>query len=113
MANSGSLATEHGASDGGEERDQALVDETTERVIDDNGRVTDVKRDVPRYVQLVGRECIRGWEGVTDEAGNVVDCTPEAIDEFMQIQPAREFVLGKVRGLDLWLRGETDAAKKG
>jgi hypothetical protein len=31
-------------------------------------------------IQALGRECIRAWEGVADEDGADVPCTPEAID---------------------------------
>jgi hypothetical protein len=31
-------------------------------------------------IQALGRECIRGWEGVVDEDGAEVPCTPETIE---------------------------------
>lgn len=96
----------------GETRDQELAEATTERVMDDNGQLKDLKRDVPEYVRLIGRECIADWDGVCGDDGEPVACTPERIDEFMQIQPARDFVLRKVRGLDLYLGREVEAAKK-
>lgn len=92
--------------------DQRLAEETTEYVFDDNGQIKDVKRDREAYVQGIARECLHGWEDVAYEHGEPVSFSDAAREEFMRIQPAREFVLGKVRGLELYKQRETDAAKK-
>ncbi|WP_297857948.1 hypothetical protein [Elioraea sp.] len=34
-------------------------------------------------IQALGRECIRAWDGVVDEDGAAVPCTPEAIDALL------------------------------
>ncbi len=104
--------------------DQALIEATTERVLDDNGRLVDIKRDVRTYAQKVGRHCIKGWRGLPDKEGergpgvidpdgNAVECTPEAVEQFMLIEPAEEFVFRKVKSLDIHLAAEVSAAKKG
>ncbi|MBI3771469.1 MAG: hypothetical protein HY272_02000 [Gammaproteobacteria bacterium] len=94
-----------------EDVDQKLVRETVIEVRDDKGKLTDVKRDVTRYAQLVGKHCIKGWSGVVNAEREPAACTPDAIDQFMLIDVAQTFVFGKVKGLALHLANEVDDAK--
>lgn len=44
------------------------------------------------FVKAVGRLCIRGWEGVGDEAGNPLPVTVSAVDALLDLyQISREF----------------------
>ena len=92
--------------------DRRLLEETTREVRDENGRLIDVRRDVVRYNQLVGRHCIKGWRRVVDAAGKPVECTPKAIDEFMTIEPAARRYVAMVKDLRLRVRDEVEQAKK-
>lgn len=91
--------------------DQKFIEETTTQLLDEKGRLTGYKRDTAKYAQLVGRECIKGWRGPKDNNKKPVECTPEAIDAFMLIEPAQDFVIEKVKGLELYLAEELDEAK--
>lgn len=77
---------------------------------DEQGRALRVVHDTLRYGQLVGRQCIKGWSGVVDPAGVPVPCTPEAIDHFMSIDPAADFVILQVESLAIHLAEERAAA---
>lgn len=87
-----------------------LIAETVKPVRDEAGKLTDLKRDPVAYDQGVGLACIKGWTGVVDGEGATLECTPEAIKDFMLIRPARDFVMDRVQGLALWLADEKDAA---
>lgn len=95
-----------------EDVNNRLFEQTTQRVTNDAGQVVDVKRDTERYAQRVGQHCIQGWTGVGARDGSPVECTPEHIAQFMLIEPAQAFVFARVRGLELHLHQEVDAAKK-
>ncbi len=73
-------------------------------------------QDAYKYACLVGQHCINRWVGVQaeDDDGqlNDVECTPGNIDQFMQIEPAQNFVFSQAKGLGVWLQSEIDAAKK-
>lgn len=94
-----------------EDRDQAFIRDTLIEVRDDKGALTNVKRDTVRYAQLVGRHCIKDWGGVLNADKQPLECTPEAIDQFMLIDPAQTFVFSRVKGLALHLADEVTAAK--
>ena len=92
--------------------DQRLAQETMTEHRDDEGRLVRIERDATRYAQLVGRHCIKAWGGVVDANGNEVPCSPEAIDEFMRIAPAQDFVFQRIKGLALYRAQELDKAGK-
>ncbi len=94
-----------------EDIDQRFIRETLSEVRDDNGKLVDIKRDVVKYAQLVGRHCIKGWSGVVNAEGGPIPCRPEAIDQFMVIDPAQAFVFSKVNGLALHIAKEVDEGK--
>lgn len=91
--------------------DQQFVRETLTEVRDDKGNLIDIKRDIPGYAQRVGRYCIKGWAGVVNAEREPLPCTPEAIDQFMLIEPAQNYVFAQVKGLSLYVVHEVDAAK--
>ncbi|MDH4274620.1 MAG: hypothetical protein OEW08_06250 [Gammaproteobacteria bacterium] len=93
-----------------EDVNERLLRETTFHEIDTDGKPK-VRRDVARYAQLVGRACIKGWQGAVDPQGALVACTPEAIDQFMLIGPAQDFVFSQVRSLALYVDAEIADAK--
>lgn len=95
-----------------EDVDQGFVEQTISEVRDDDGKLISVKRDSAEYARLVGRHCIKGWSGVVDAEKKPLKCTPEAIGEFMMIEPAQVFVFGKVKSLSMHLHEEKNAAKK-
>ena len=99
--------------------DRQFIKETLKEIRDEKGKVIDVERDINRYAQLVGRYCIKGWRGLDKEGPGVVDankqpieCISDAIDEFMLIGPAQNFVFEKVKGLALHVIEEKEKAKK-
>lgn len=93
-----------------ESENSAFVKATTQIQLGDDGTPEDIQRDTLAYAQMVGRYCIQGWEGVGNTEGEAIKCTPEAIDEFMQIGPAQTFLFNQVKGLSLWLQEEEQAA---
>lgn len=93
-----------------EDVDQQLAEATTERRFE-GGRLVDVRRDVSRYAQGVGRHCVKGWSGVLDEAGEEVPCTPENVARAMLIRAFQDFVMLQVKSLSLHLAEEKAAAK--
>lgn len=102
-----------------EDVDRQYIKDTIKEIRDENGKVIDVERDVNRYAQLVGRHCIKGWSGLGEDDPGVVDankkpiaCTPDAIDQFMLIGPAQNFVFEQVKSLALYLIEEKENAKK-
>ena len=93
--------------------DQRFVEQTTHEVRDEEGKLVALKRDPAAYAKLVGRHCIKGWTGkVVDPEGHPVEFSAEAIDEFMMIEPAQEFVFSRVKSLAMHLHEERAAAKK-
>lgn len=96
------------------EKDREFVDATTTYVRDDDGRVTDVKRDVREYNRLVGRECVHDWKGVVHEVAEntcePLDFSPEALDAFMTLEPASNYVFNEAKGLGMHLVREIKAA---
>ena len=92
-----------------EDVDAELVAETT--VYSTEEGQPRVKRDTAAYAQGIGRHCIKGWTGVVDEKGKPVLCIPAAIDEFMLIEPAQDFVISKVKGLELHLAEQVGEGK--
>lgn len=94
-----------------EDKDQEFIRATLTEIRDKDGKLINVQRDVPRYAQLVGCYCIKGWSGVVNAAREPVPCMPEAIDQFMLIDVAQEFVFSRVKGLALHLAQEVADAK--
>lgn len=103
---------------------QELEAKTREMERDAQGAPVGVRRDVARYQQLVGRECVRGWKplvvegkppgkGVIDAGGNPLPYSPEAADLLMTISAAANFVIMEVEGLALHLEADQAEAGKG
>ena len=91
---------------------------------DAQGNVVSARRDVPKYQQLVGRECVKGWRGMerpdgargpglVTAGGAALPYSPEACDAVMTIEPAADFVILHAQGLAIHLQEETAAAGKG
>lgn len=90
---------------------QKLADEATETLEPAKGRTpARTKFNSKRYQDLVAAQCIHGWTGVVDGAGQPQECTAEARCEFMEIEPANIFVFTQVQGLGVHLVKETAAA---
>lgn len=87
--------------------------ETTSWERDAAGKPLHAVHDQLGYAQRVGRACIKGWSGVLAADGTPATCTPEAIDDFMAIGPAADFVLLRVESLGIHLAEQTAAAGKG
>lgn len=99
-----------------EDVDTKFIEETTTRILDDNGRLKDLKRDLDKYAEKVGLYCIKGWSGAVDGEGEnagEVPCNEENIKRFMKIGPAREYIFSKVKSLKIYLVSEAEEAKKG
>jgi hypothetical protein len=94
-----------------EDKDQEFVAATITEVRDDNDKLINIKRDTPRYAQLVGNYCIKGWRGVVDAKKKPLKCTEKNINDFMLIDVAQAFVFSKVKGLALRVIKETEEAK--
>ena len=64
------------------------------------------------YAQGLGRQIIIEWEGIVDDDGNPVACTPEAIDQFMRLPFVGDLFLNKVQEQInlLFLEGEDSPA---
>jgi hypothetical protein len=95
-----------------QDKDFEFRTEATERIYED-GKLQDVRFNETKFYELVGLECIHGWsgEGVVDENGEPVECTPEAIKRFMKVPTASEFIMSKVQSLGLSLKKEVEDAK--
>ena len=90
--------------------DQRFIQETTKQFTDAAGRVIRAERDTATYAQKVGNHCIKSWTGVVNNQGDPVTLTPEAVDQFMLIEPAQQFVFARVKSLKMYLYEETQAA---
>lgn len=93
-----------------EDVNERFVKETTKARRDEQDKIVGLDRDSARYAELVGQHCIKGWHGVVDEKGKPVPFSEEAVARAMRIGPFQAFVFARVRGLELWLNKETEAA---
>lgn len=92
------------------ERRQQLADAATEKP-EAKGKST---FNVARFAQLVGEECLHGWQNVVgeDADGALVPLTfsPPHREALMRIDPVASFVVNTVSSLGLHLAQETRAA---
>ncbi len=93
-----------------DDKDKEFYDKCTEYIYHE-GKMVDFKHDDVKYYELVGQECISSWEGVIDEKGGPVECTPDKVARFMKVPKASEFVMSHVKTLQLSLKKEEEDAK--
>ncbi len=95
-----------------EDMDSLFREQSTEREVK-NDRIVDIKVDQDKYAELVGLHCIKQWTGVVDEREQPAECNDVNIARLMKVGKARDFIMGKVKALQMHVVKEEAQAKEG